>query len=64
MGKSKQHPVHYLCNVHDAITDIKRSVFIGERTTYTDIEVMNILNEISEILLNQEVEALNDYEQI
>lgn len=58
-----QHPVHYLCNVHDAITDIKRSVFIGERTTYTDIEVMNILNDISNTILVQEAEALNDYDQ-
>lgn len=56
-----QHPVHYLCDVCDFITDKMHDVYyIGEVHKYSAYEVMSILNEITRFIIAKENEALED----
>ena len=56
-----QHPVHYLCDVCDFITDKMHEVYyIGEVHKYSAYEVMSILNEITRFIIAKENEALEE----
>ncbi len=53
-----QHPVHYLCDVCDFVTDKTHEVLYGENREYSGYEVMSILNEIARFIIGKENEAL------
>ena len=57
-----QHPVHYLCDVCDFITDKTHEVLYGDQSgkKYSGYEVMSILNEISRFVIGKENEVLED----
>lgn len=55
-----QHPVHYLCDVCDFVTDKTREVYYGESREYSGYEVMSILNEIARFIIAKENEALEE----
>lgn len=60
-----QHPVHYLCDVCDFVTDKTYEVLYGENREYSGYEVMSILNEIARFIIGKENEALEgeDHDQ-
>lgn len=55
-----QHPVHYLCDVCDFVTDKIHEVYYGESREYSGYEVMSILNEIARFIIGKENEALEE----
>lgn len=55
-----QHPVHYLCDVCDFITDKTHEVLLGADDEYSSYEVMSILNEIARFVIAKENEALEE----
>ena len=56
-----QHPVHYLCDVCDFVTDKIQEVYCEEnREAIPVYEVMSILNEISRFIVGKELEALEE----
>ena len=55
-----QHPVHYLCDVCDFVTDKTHEVLYGESREYSGYEVMSILNEIAHFIIGKENEALEE----
>lgn len=55
-----QHPVHYLCDVFDFVTDKTHEVLYGESREYSGYEVMSILNEIARFIIAKENEALEE----
>ena len=55
-----QHPVHYLCDVCDFVTDKTHEVYYGESRKYSGYEVMSILNEIARFIIGKENEALEE----
>ena len=55
-----QHPVHYLCDVCDFVTDKTHEVLYGESREYSGYEVMSILNEIARFIIGKENEALEE----
>lgn len=55
-----QHPVHYLCDVCDFVTDKVHEVYYGESREYSGYEVMSILNEIARFIIGKENEALEE----
>lgn len=55
-----QHPVHYLCDVCDFVTDKIHEVYLFENRRYSGYEVMSILNEIARFIIGKENEALED----
>ena len=55
-----QHPVHYLCDVCDFITDKTHEVLYEESREYSGYEVMSILNEIARFVIAKENEALEE----
>lgn len=55
-----QHPVHYLCDVCDFVTDKTHEVLYGESREYSVYEVMSILNEIARFIIAKENEALEE----
>lgn len=57
-----QHPVHYLCDVCDFVTDKVHEVYYGESREYSVYEVMSILNEIARFVVGKENEALEEGE--
>lgn len=57
-----QHPVHYLCDVCDFVTDKVHEVYYGESRDYSGYEVMSILNEIARFIIAKENEALEEGE--
>ena len=53
-----QHPVHYLCDVCDFVTDKTHEVLYGEsREVMSVYEVLGILNEIARFIIGKENEA-------
>ena len=57
-----QHPVHYLCDVCDFVTDKIQEVYYDESRNYSTYEVMSILNEIGRFIIGKENEALEEGE--
>lgn len=55
-----QHPVHYLCDVCDFVTDKTHEVLYGESREFSGYEVMSILNEIARFIIGKENEALEE----
>lgn len=55
-----QHPVHYLCDVCDFVTDKTHEVLYGESREYSGYELMSILNEIARFIIAKENEALEE----
>lgn len=55
-----QHPVHYLCDVCDFVTDTIHEIYFDEDRKYSVYEVMGILNEISRYIIGKENEALEE----
>lgn len=55
-----QHPVHYLCDVCDFVTDKTHEVLYGESREFSGYEVMSILNEIARFIIAKENEALEE----
>lgn len=55
-----QHPVHYLCDVCDFVTDTIHEIYYDEGRKYSVYEVMGILNEISRYIIGKENEALEE----
>lgn len=56
-----QHPVHYLCDVCDFVTDKMHEVRYGEsREVMSVYEVLGILNEIARFIVDKENEALEE----
>ena len=57
-----QHPVHYLCDVCDFVTDKTHEVLYGDQSEkkYSGYEVMSILNEIARFIIGKENEALEE----
>ena len=55
-----QHPVLYLCDVCDFVTDKMHEVRCGESRMYTGYEVMSILNEIGRFIIGKEKELLEE----
>ena len=56
-----QHPVHYLCDVCDFVTDTIHEIYYDEEgRKYSVYEVMGILNEISRYIIGKENEALEE----
>lgn len=55
-----QHPVHYLCDVCDFVTDKIQEVYYDESRNYSAYEVMSILNEIGRFIIGKENEALEE----
>ena len=54
------HPVHYLCDVCDFVTDKTHEVLYGESREFSGYEVMSILNEIARFIIAKENEALEE----
>ena len=55
-----QHPVHYLCDVCDFVTDKTHEVLYGESREFSGYEVMSILNEIARFIIGKENEAMEE----
>lgn len=55
-----QHPVHYLCDVCDFVTDTIHEIYYDTDRKYSVYEVMGILNEISRYIIGKENEALEE----
>lgn len=55
-----QHPVHYLCDVCDFVTDTIHEIYFDADRKYSVYEVMGILNEISRYIIGKENEALEE----
>ena len=56
-----QHPVHYLCDVCDFVTDKTREIYcFGDSRKYSGYEVISILNEIGRFIIAKENEALEE----
>lgn len=55
-----QHPVHYLCDVCDFVTDKIHEVYYDENRKYSGYEVMSILNEIARFIIGKENEVLEE----
>lgn len=55
-----QHPVHYLCDVCDFVTDTIHEIYYDADRKYSVYEVMGILNEISRYIIGKENEALEE----
>ena len=64
MAKNKQHPVHYLCDVCDFVTDKTYEVLYGvpEEKRFSAYEVVSILNEIARFVIAKEDEVLEEGE--
>lgn len=55
-----QHPVHYLCDVCDFVTDKTHEVYYDEDRKYSTYEIVSILNEIARFVIAKENEALEE----
>lgn len=56
-----QHPVHYLCDVCDFVTDKTHEIYcFGDSRKYSGYEVISILNEIGRFIIGKENEALEE----
>lgn len=55
-----QHPVYYLCDVCDFVTDKTYEVYYGESREYSGYEVTSILTEIARFIIAKENEALEE----
>ena len=56
-----QHPVHYLCDVCDFVTDKLHDIYYCDhRDEIPALEVISILNEIARFIVGKENEALEE----
>lgn len=56
-----QHPVHYLCDVCDFVTDKIHEIYCEERREAIPVyEVLGILNEISRFIVGKENEVMEE----
>lgn len=56
-----QHPVNYMCDICDYVTDTVREIFCGESRDYSSYEVISILNEIARFIIGKENELIEDW---